>query len=117
MIPYLKLMAAKYNTEIILLHVVNPVYAIGINILHRHEGAMLDRDRAYAPELDWRMARFAEPNLSRERLVHVALKVYYDGSSDGKKESVVTLTGVAATEPIWSDLEPRWAAVTERYSV
>jgi hypothetical protein len=28
MIPYVKLIAAKYNSEIILLHVVNPVYAI-----------------------------------------------------------------------------------------
>jgi hypothetical protein len=47
----------------------------------------------------------------------MALKVYYDGSSDEQRREAVTLSGVAATESVWAEFEPLWDKVLEKYLV
>lgn len=45
------------------------------------------------------------------------ISIYYDGSADETRTAVVTLTGVAATDEIWKQVEPFWNEVLKRYSI
>ena len=57
----------------------------------------------------WRMYRFAGMRLHPERFSHMALAAYYDSSADEKRIQSVTLSGVCATEMVWTTFEDRWA--------
>jgi hypothetical protein len=63
------------------------------------------------------MFRLCGLNIRDGRRIHMALKAYYDGSTDGQAIVAVTLSGVAATEKVWEKFEPAWLEVLRKYLV
>ena len=87
MIPYLKFMAAKYNAEIILLHVVNPVYAISETGIS---------PPAIVPVPEWLIAQqaekletFGDPELQGFRV----RRLVYEGEPDAQIVATVEAEG------------------------